>query len=120
MFRLGAFTPHSSRTTTPHTPVVGQNQRIALRIVPFRWNVRRELVEVPFLVRFRTGGPGFLFGGGHFGVHGRGVFRELAEGHAGIDGFELVAHGVLVEEVGGGVAFGRRGVSLGFGFDHFG
>ena len=43
MFRLGAFTPHSSRTTTPHTPVVGQNQRIALRFVPFRWNVRREL-----------------------------------------------------------------------------
>jgi len=109
-----------SRTTTPHTPVVGQNQRIALRIVPFRWNVRRELVEVPFLVLFRTGGPGFLFGGGHSGVHGRGVFRELAEGHAGIDGFELVAHGVLVEEVGGGVAFGRCGVSLGFGFDHFG
>jgi len=77
-------------------------------------------VEVPFLVRFRTGGPGFLFGGGHSGVHGRGVFRELAEGHAGIDGFELVAHGVLVEEVGGGVAFGRCGVSLGFGFDHIG
>ena len=75
--------------------------------------------EVPFLVRFRTCGPGFLFGG-VISVHDRGLFRELAEGHAGIDGFELVAHGVLVEEVGGGVAFGRCGVSLGFGFDHFG
>jgi len=60
------------------------------------------------------------FSEGVISVHGRGLFRELAEGHAGIDGFELVAHGVLVEEVGGGVAFGRCGVSLGFGFDHIG
>ena len=86
-------------------------QEIAIGIMT-RWgNVGLHLIIVPSLVLRRPLLPHTLLLRGQGAVHVRGILGQLTKGHARIILFELLAHGVLVEEVGGHVALGGVGVT---------
>mmetsp|Transcript_117854 Transcript_117854/g.330025 ORF Transcript_117854/g.330025 Transcript_117854/m.330025 type:complete len:326 (-) Transcript_117854:78-1055(-) len=106
-------------TLSARLGVDGRNNGVTLGIVSRRWNVRSQLVKVASFVSFRPCHPRFFLGWWELRVHCGSVLGQLTKCHAGVQGFELLPHRILVEKVSTHVALRSAGIS-GWFLGHFG